>query len=233
MKTIERRTLQNSLQIRVLSESEGLVEYIASDETLDSYREIIRADGWRFDQFKRNAPLVDSHDYSTIEKLVGKVVDFKVDKKRRQLIETAQWAVDVQDNRLAQIGWRMTVGGYLKAVSVGFWPVRRVSKWDSDSAAWGQALKDAGQSEDSLAQTIYLEQQQVELSVCIIGANPSALAKAYKANVLTDGDIELLSSRSTPSEPASASARSVHGATANGRTRKRFLERFERCLAQQ
>ena len=63
---------------------------------------------------KKNAPFVDSHDYSTFEKLVGKVIDFRVDARKGQLVNRFQWAVDVPDNQLAQLGWKMTESGYLK-----------------------------------------------------------------------------------------------------------------------
>ena len=66
-------------EIRVLSAADGIVEYIASDETIDSYREIIRADGWRFDLFAKNAPFVDTHNYDTYANQVGKVLDWRVD----------------------------------------------------------------------------------------------------------------------------------------------------------
>ena len=69
-------------KIRVLDAAKGLVEYVASNETIDSYREIIRADGWRFSRFAKNAPFVDSHDYSSVDKLLGKVVDFRVEGRQ-------------------------------------------------------------------------------------------------------------------------------------------------------
>ena len=68
---------------------------------------------------------MDSHDYSTIGKCLGKVIDFRVEGA--QLIERVQWAIDVPENQLAQIGWKMTEAGYLKAVSVGFFPVKYVT----------------------------------------------------------------------------------------------------------
>src|SRR5581483_2971902 len=116
-------------EVRVIDRAKGIVDYVASDETLDCYREIIKASGWRFTHFKKNAPFVDSHDYNTIGNLLGKIVDFKVDGK--QLIERAQWAID-SNSELAKLGFSLTVGGYLKAVSVGFFPKRTVTKWDSD-----------------------------------------------------------------------------------------------------
>lgn len=185
-------------EIKVLDAAKGMVEYVASDETIDSYREIIRADGWRFTNFKKNAPFVDSHEYGTLEKLLGAVVDFKVAGKK--LIETVQWAVDVADNKLAQLGWKMTQAGYLKAVSVGFYPVRMVSRWDADQAGYLAELNTMNLAPDSGVRAIYQEQEQIELSACIIGANPNALAKSYKAGVLDDADLEFLSTKMVPSE---------------------------------
>jgi len=184
-----RRTINP--EVRVIDEKTGIVEYVASDETIDSYREVIKADGWRFDEFKKNAPFVDSHDYSTLANLLGRVVDFRVEQKR--LIETVKWAVDVPENALAQLGFNMTKAGYLKAVSVGFVPTQYATKWDADTKAWKSALQACGRKEDDGVACIYLEQQQKELSACVIGANPNALARGYKAGVLTDADLDLLS----------------------------------------
>ena len=41
--------------VKVIDEKAGIVEYIASDESLDSYNEIVKADGARFDRFQKNA----------------------------------------------------------------------------------------------------------------------------------------------------------------------------------
>ena len=179
-------------EVRVLDAKSFTAEYVASDETLDSYREVIRAAGWRFDFFRKNAPLVDSHDYSTIKNVLGKVVDFAV--RGGKLINVAQWAADpAQGNELAQMGWRMLSGGFLPAVSVGFMPVRSVS-WskpqDGNDSLVAQA-KELKLNVDDL-RAVYLEQQQVELSAVVIGANSNALAKAYKAGVLADADFEFI-----------------------------------------
>lgn len=179
-------------QIRVIDEKAGIVEYIASNETLDSYDEVIKADGWRFNDFRKNAPFVDSHNYGSIDCLLGRVMDFRVDGKN--LVETVKWAIDVPQNELAQKGFAMTAAGYLKAVSVGFMPVRYVTRWDSDKSGWQQALGSIGMHEEDGIRCIYLEQEQKELSACIIGANPDAVARAYKAGILDDAWLEKISS---------------------------------------
>jgi hypothetical protein len=178
-------------EVRIIDAAKGIVDYVASDETLDCYREIIRADGWRFTHFKKNSPFVDSHDYSSVGNLLGKVTDFKVDGK--QLVERVQWAVD-SNSELARLGFSLTAGGYLKAVSVGFFQNRTVTKWDSDPKAFQGAIKELGVSTEDAAtlRAIYLEQEQIELSACILGANPNALAKAHIDGVATDETLEKL-----------------------------------------
>lgn len=218
MKTI-RRTLHP--EVKVLDAAKGIVEYVASDETIDSYREIIRADGWRFNRFAKNAPFVDSHDYGTLEKLLGKVVDFKVTGKR--LIETVQWAIDVADNKLAQLGWKMCAAGYLPAVSVGFIPTKVVSKWDSDPMPYAEAMKALNLGKDSNVRAIYLEQEQIELSACIIGANPNALAKSYKAGVIDDADLDLISTEATRNETDNTAHGPAAAALSQQRARMAFI----------
>lgn len=227
MKAI-RRTIHP--EVRMLDVAKGLVEYVASDESIDSYREVIRADGWKFDHFKRNAPFVDSHNYDTIDNLIGKVVDFTIMGKK--LIETVQWAIDVAGNELAQKGFAMTQAGYLKAVSVGFWPVRMVSRWDANPTAYNQEISrlDVKAEDPNCPRTIYLEQQQIELSACIIGANPNALAKAYKAGVIDDGFLDFLSLEQTKRSTDCAAAEAADVAQSRQRRREEFLRRFNNAV---
>lgn len=213
---------------RVLDEAKGLVEYVASDETVDSYREVIRANGWRFDLFKKNSPFVDSHDYSSIEKSLGKVVDFEV--RGGKLIETVQWAKDVPENRLAQYGWAMVRAGFLPAVSVGFFPTKAVNRGEP---AFSQQLVELGLASDAAVRTIYTEQQQIELSAVIIGANPNALAKAYKAGALDDTALDFLSSEHAKRETARAAVGPDAAVLARHQARERFLEQLHTTIKSQ
>lgn len=175
-----------NVSARILSEADGLVEYVASDATLDSYHESILVSGWRFDLFAKNAPFVDSHNYWSIQAMLGKVVGARVEGN--QLIERVQWAKDIPEHKLATIGWKLTVGGFLKAVSVGFRSEMAVYPNDS---AWVTYAKEAGLSEDDAkkCRRIFVKQQQLELSACVIGANPAAVAKAFEAGCLRESDL--------------------------------------------
>ena len=208
-------------EVKVIDQAKGIVDYVSSDETVDHHREIIRAGGWRFTYFKKNAPFVDSHNYNCIDRQLGKVIDFRVQDGR--LVERVQWAIDVPDNKLAQLGWKMTLGGYLKAVSVGFIPIRSASSYDSDPSDWREHLSQLGLTEETGVRRIYLEQEQYELSACIIGANPNALARAYKGGAIGDEDLENLSKFGVERETAEGPDHPVEGSTAKQRARLALL----------
>ena len=223
-----RRTIHP--EVRIVDKEKGIVDYIASDETLDYYREIIKASGWRFTNFAKNSPLVDSHDYSTVEKLLGSVTDYYV--RGKQLIERVQFALDAPAQTLALKAWQLVAGGYLKACSVGFMPTSYVTKWD-DEKAWTAAIRELGLSPEaaSLVRTIYLEQEQQELSICILGANPAALAKAYKAGVLNDDDISYMDTLSQPDRtPATRAQIPGHARVAPGRDRAEWLRKLKSAI---
>lgn len=217
MSTI-RRTL--STETKVLDSAKGLVEYMASDETIDSAREVVSVSGWNFGKFNKNSPFVDSHDYSSIEKLVGKIVDWRIENN--QLVMVAQWARDIPGS-LGELGWKLTEGGFLKAVSVGFWPLQVATRWDADREAFKAALKKVKKTEADGVNVVYLQQELVELSSCILGANPNAVARAYKAGTLSDRDLETLSVKlnKTP-EQLAQEAQDVAASTAQPRVRSAF-----------
>lgn len=222
-----RRTLHP--EIKIVDASKGIVDYVASDETLDYYREIVRAAGWKFTNFAKNAPVPDSHDYSSIEKLLGKVTDWRIEGKK--LIERVQFAIDVEEQPLARLAWRMVEAGYLKACSVGFMPTQYHSKY-GDEKSFLAAIRELGLGSDAAAQvrTIYWEQEQMELSICILGANPSALAKAYKAGSINDEDISLietLSERKAKHQTAAPTSDADRVDAAKGRRRAAFIRNIK------
>jgi hypothetical protein len=221
-----RRTIHP--ECKVLDEAKGLIEYIASDESLDSFREIIRADGWRFNRFTRNAPFVDSHNYSSVDMLLGRVVDFKV--AGTKLVETVQWAIDVEENQLARLGWKMTVAGYLRAVSVGFIPIKTASRWQN-ATEFSQECSKLNLGSDADVRCIYLEHEQIELSACIIGANANALAKAHKADVLSEADLETFSTIKANLEHAPAATDPADAAAALQRARLATLLEIQTRVA--
>ncbi len=206
---------------KVLSAADGTVDFVASDESLDSYREIVRVNGWQFNRFQKNAPFVDSHDYSSIEKLLGQVTSWRVEGK--QLVETVKY--DLTAGGLGEKAFRLVKDGFLRAVSVGFIPVAMATRYDSNPASFQQQIAELGLDAGTASQlrAVYLKQEQIELSQCVIGANPAALAKAYKGGCLTDQDLEQLSVMFAKSQTTSAAEVSGDAARVKPRTKLALL----------
>ena len=220
---------------KILDAAGGIVEYVASDETIDSYKEIVRVNGWDFSLMEKNAPFVDTHNYGRIECLLGKILDWRIDTRANALVETVQWAKDVKENKAAQFGWAMIQAGFgPKAVSVGFMPDSYVTKWDNDPAPWREQLADLGIHEEDGVRVIYTAQRQIELSACILGANPNALqlaAKAYKAGALDDAQIEFLSTEIARRETATLPANPSDGSVALRKARSLAVVQKVRRIA--
>ena len=225
----QRQTRELSVTPKVLSADAGTVEFVASDETLDCHCEIIRIAGWKFTHFAKNAPFVDSHDYSSITKLLGQVIDFRVEKG--QLIETVKYSRE--PGTLADWAFKMVRDGFLRAVSVGFIPQRMVTKWDFNSAEFNAQVGEMKLDTTTAAQlrAVYLEQEQIELSQCVLGANPNALAKAYKAGTLTEEDLEKLSATIAASKNAQPAAISADAGAASPRTKLALLVEIQALLS--
>jgi hypothetical protein len=81
--------------------------------------------------------------------------------------------------------------------------------------------------------TIYTEQEQVELSCCVVGSNPNALAKAYRAGAINDADIQTLSLEFSQRENGRAADCPAPAAPAPGQARARFLEELQKAMKQE
>jgi hypothetical protein len=224
------KSLRRSLNVtpRILNEEQGTVEFVASDSAIDSYQEIVRHDGWRFTRFSKNAPFVDSHDYSSIQKLLGQVMDWRIE--RAQLVETVRYAR--QPDTLADWAFKMVRDGFLKAVSVGFVPLRMVDKWSAQAGELSQAMADLKlpAAEAGRVCAVYLEQEQIELSQCVIGANPNALARAYKAGCLSEQNLDQLCALRAASTIAATAPDSAAAVAASRRTKLALLAQIQAQL---
>src|SRR5439155_12164181 len=87
------------------------------------------------------------------------------------LFQRVQFAVD--ENPIAKLAYGLYKGGFLRAVSVGFIPIR----WENGSAEAGYRRK-------------YLEQELLEVSAVSIPANPNALTLGLKAGPIQNADLK-------------------------------------------
>lgn len=152
--------------------NQPIIQFTASDETLDRYDEVVTAAGWKLDNYKRNPVFQNSHKYGDILFTLGKSVLTEI--RSNALVQRILFAVDI--NPVAKLAYDMYRGKFLNAVSVGFIPIR----WETGS-------------EQSPYRRKYLEQELLELSAVSIPANPNALQNAVKAGAVDKSSLSDLS----------------------------------------
>ena len=159
------------------------LDFIASDETLDRYGEVITASGWRLDSYNRNPVFQNSHQYGDILFTLGKALITEV--RDGKLYQRIEFATDV--NPMARLAYGLYKGKFLNAVSVGFVPLR----WEDapKSSSLAAPKSDVG---GSSIRRRYLEQELLEVSAVAIPANPSALALGLKSGAVEKADVKEL-----------------------------------------
>lgn len=164
------------VQVKAASADEPILDFIASDETLDRYNEVIKLDGWQLGEYRTNPVVLDSHDYSSVGKILGNSIETVIkDGKLRNRVRFAT------DNPLGNLAYKMARGGFIRSESVGFIPVEF----------------ERGLGPEEPART-YTRQNLLEISLVSVPANPGAtIGLALKSGALVKRDItdliELLS----------------------------------------
>src|SRR5205823_10089573 len=160
--------------------SSSVLDFIASDETLDRYDEIIAASGWRLENYQRNPVFQNAHNYGDIIFTLGKALITEV--RAGRLFQRIEFATEV--NPMARIAYGLYKGKFLNAVSVGFIPVR----WQNGTSD-GSDRSDGSDGSGKACRRRYLEQELLEVSAVGIPANPNALQLGLKAGAIEKADL--------------------------------------------
>jgi HK97 family phage prohead protease len=147
------------------SKADGL-DFILSDETPDRYGDVIMADGWTLDNFKKNPIALFGHSSSFP---IGTWKGLHV--KDGALRGNLQLAPAGTSERIDEIR-KLVEAGILRAVSVGFVPIEKKTIDERADGMFGPFK--------------YLKQELVETSLVSIPANPNALAIAKSLKVSDD-----------------------------------------------
>lgn len=160
-----------------MAADERVMKFVFSDGSVDRYGDTIDARGWVLDAFNANPVALFGHDANTIENVIGKARNVKVEGAR--LVGEIEF-MEASVNPKAEAVYQMLKGGFLNAVSVGFQPL----EWDlSKDKTRPQGIN-------------FKKQELLEISVVPVPALPTALVQARAAGIdvdrlgLTDGEIE-------------------------------------------
>jgi HK97 family phage prohead protease len=148
-----------------LTSQERTLRFCYSDESVDRMGDTIRAAGWDISDYLRNPVALWAHDSSAPPIGNGKNVG----------VEGARLMGDIEfappeTYLFADTIYRLLVGKFLRAVSVGFMPTKHLFVQDDPERPWG---------------IDFLEQSLLEISVCPVPANPNALAEARRKGIDT------------------------------------------------
>jgi hypothetical protein len=196
-------------------DSQPILDFIASDESLDRYDEVISASGWRLDTYRRNPVFQNAHQYGDILFTLGKALMTEVRGATAVpsgtphsalptpvLYQRIQFATDV--NPVARVAYGLYKGKFLSAVSVGFIPLRWLDANGTEHGVSARSASDGTSREADFSprqratrvcgraagfRRKYLEQELLEVSAVGIPANPNALALALKSGAIEKSDL--------------------------------------------
>lgn len=152
------------------ADASRIVTYVASDESVDRYGDIIKVSGWQLDNYKRNPVVLFGHEDGmppigrAARVWKGRAVD-----GRRALMIDVEYA-PAEASPQAEVLYQLSTRGFLNAVSVGFLPTKppRTDFTPKEREALG--LGDFG--------VVYDGQDLLEVSLVSVPANPSAVEDA-------------------------------------------------------
>lgn len=148
--------VERSAHIKGMNFDENSIVVVASDETKDSYGDIIKADGWETERYQRNPVVLIDHNYR-VASIVGRAAEWWT--------EGSKFMVRVQmddpaENQMAAMVLARLRAGSLNTVSVGFSPIE-YEKIKDENGDWTGGYR-------------FLRQSLNELSWVAVPANPNA-----------------------------------------------------------
>ena len=152
-----------SLQNRKIDEKTRSVEFVASDESIDSYGTIIPVKNWVLDRFNKNGAIGYQHNLywsSDPDDLIGTGTAWVEDDKLMVRIEFETKEINEKADKIYQ----KVLFGSIKGVSVGF------------------SEMEGGEFKEIDGQQVYVfgRCELIEISVVNIPANANALKRYYE-----------------------------------------------------
>ena len=133
----------------------GLVTFVLSTDDIDRHGDVVSADGWQLESYRRNPVLLWAHDYR--RPAIGRAVALWTEPRR--LLAKIEFAPGAFAQEVAALYAR----GFQWGVSVGFRPIRWEERRDARTGAF-LGLR-------------YLEQELLEVSAVPVPANRQALRR--------------------------------------------------------
>jgi HK97 family phage prohead protease len=135
------------------AEDENKFSVVMSTAKEDRHGDIVKQE-WDLKSFKKNPVFLDSHNYDSIEHIIGKVK--KIAVKDNKLIGEIEF---MRDNPKGELAYNMAKKGFLNATSVGFIP-KEFS--DKGEILKSELLEDSAVSVPANAEALFEKCQECE-----------------------------------------------------------------------
>ncbi|KKN52802.1 hypothetical protein LCGC14_0609200 [marine sediment metagenome] len=159
-------------EIKEIDKDNHTVVVTMSNQTLDSYGDIIAADGWKkhLGRYKAHPVLLSSHNYGSLQNQIG--ISEKTFVQDNALKARLKYFVGA-GNQEADWGWALAERG-IAAYSVGF-RAKAVRYWNEmTEEEQAEARIKYNIPKKATPFRIFLEQELLENSQVVIPANPDA-----------------------------------------------------------
>ncbi|MBW1990789.1 MAG: HK97 family phage prohead protease [Deltaproteobacteria bacterium] len=147
-----------------------ILEFIGSTGHVDRYGDVIEVEGWDLRHYKKNPVFLWAHDYR--QPPIGKAL--KVEKTDKGLLFRIKFPTS-EEYPFADTIYKLYLGGYMRATSVGFQDLEREPITDKEGKQTGWRYK---------------RQELYELSAVPVPANPQALIMAVQKGVVSPSEME-------------------------------------------
>jgi HK97 family phage prohead protease len=141
------------------------LDFVISTDVVDRMGDTISVDGWQLANYRANPQVLWAHDSSLPP--IARGVNVRVEDGKLKATAEFVPADNPAVGAFAEGIYQLYLGGFLRAVSVGFNPVKYAFS-DEPGRSWG---------------VDFLTQELLEFSACPIPANPEALMEARSMGI--------------------------------------------------
>ena len=154
---------------------DGVYQFIASTDGIKRDGNIVMNSGWHFDNFKRNPAFIWCHDYRALP--IGQHLKWEVSGVGdASVLRIWSQFCSEELNPFAQRVRKMYDAGFLRAVSIGWSPI----KWE-----WMQSEDDG-----DIEGIRFIESDLLEVSAVPVPSDPDAIIEAIHRNIISSEDME-------------------------------------------
>lgn len=190
-------TLYKAFQAEVLDQEDSrrTLWAVASMEEPDREGDVILAEGWELENYRKNPVILFAHKYD--QPPVARALEIGVSQKGLRF--RAQFP-SRKEYPFADTIYQLYRGGYLRSFSVGFIP----KLWEDRKPASGDGQGGRFAPANLPQARLFRRHELVEISVVPIPTHPRALAEAQKKGLLGREEVRVLEDLASVSAEAEA-----------------------------